>query len=46
MGKLQRLTARFDEMGRYAIEELGFSRSRLMADYLWAYLNHRCTIAD
>ena len=46
MGKLQRLTARFDEMGRYAMEELGFSRSRLMIDYLWAYVNHRCTIAD
>ena len=24
MGKLQRLTARFDEMGRYAMEELGY----------------------
>lgn len=46
MGKLQRFTARFDEMGRYAMEELGFSRSRLMASYVWAFLNHRCTIAD
>lgn len=46
MGKLKRLMDRFDEMGRYPIQELGYSRTGLMLSYLWAFLRHRCTIAD
>ncbi len=46
MGKVQRLLARFDEMGRYPIQELGYSRLKLMIDYAGAFLVHRCTIAD
>lgn len=46
MGKIRRLLARFDEMARYPIQELGYSRLWLMASYGWAFLVHRCTIAD
>lgn len=46
MGKLKRLVARFDEMGRYPIQELGYSRLWLMIHYGWCFLLHRCTIAD
>ena len=30
MGKIKRLLDRFDEMGRYPIQELGYSRTWLM----------------
>ena len=33
-------------MGRYPIQELGYSRTWLMFSYLGAFLVHRCTIAD
>ena len=46
MGKIKRLLDRFDEMGRYPIQELGYSRTWLMFSYLGAFLVHRCTIAD
>lgn len=46
MGKIGRLLDRFDEMGRYPIQELGYSRTWLMCSYLGAFLAHRCTIAD
>lgn len=46
MGKIKRLLTRFDEMGRYPIQELGYSRLWLMASYFGAFLVHRCTIAD
>jgi len=46
MGKIKRLLARFDEMGRYPIQELGYSRLGLMVHYGWCFLLHRCTIAD
>lgn len=34
MGKIKRLLDRFDEMGRYPIQELGYSRTWLMFSYL------------
>ena len=37
MGKIKRLLDRFDEMGRYPIQELGYSRTWLM----FSYLHHR-----
>ena len=46
MGKIKRLLDRFDEMGRYPIQELGYSRTWLMFSYLGAFLVHRCTNAD
>lgn len=44
MGKIKRLLDRFDEMGRYPIQELGYSRTWLMFSYLGAFLVHRCII--
>ena len=41
MGKIKRLLDRFDEMGRYPIQELGYSRTWLMFSYLGAFLVHR-----
>lgn len=46
MGKIKNLLARFDEMGRYPIQELGYSRLWLMISFLGAFLVHRCSIAD